>query len=122
MRHIGDQRSTTKAGYTQTVSRYQARNCTCCPLNGACHKAKGDRIIEVNHRLNQLKAQARERLTSEEGLMHRSARPVEVESAFGNLKQNKGFTRFMQRGLDKVALETGLLATAINLKKLVRIL
>jgi len=122
MRHIGDQRSTTKAGYTQTVSRYQARNCTCCPLNGACHKAKGDRIIEVNHRLNQLKAQARERLTSEEGLMHRSARPVEVESAFGNLKQNKGFTRFMLRGLDKVALETGLLATAINLKKLVRIL
>ena len=54
--------------------------------------------------------------------MHRSARPVEVESAFGNLKQNKGFTRFMLRGLDKVALETGLLATAINLKKLVRIL
>jgi len=122
MRHIGDQHSTTKAGHVQTVSRYQAGNCARCPLNGACHKAKGDRIIEVNHRLNQLKAQARERLTSEEGLMHRSARPVEVESAFGNLKQNKGFTRFMLRGLDKVALETGLLATAINLKKLVRIL
>jgi len=122
MRHIGDQRSTTKAGYVQTVSRYQASNCATCPMNGVCHKAKGNRIIEVNHRLNELKAQAREKLTSEEGLMHRSARPVEVESAFGNLKQNKGFTRFMLRGLDKVALETGLLATAINLKKLVRIL
>lgn len=122
MRHIGDQRTTNKAGYEQTVSRYQATNCVGCPLNGACHKAKGNRIIEVNHRLNELKAQAREKLTSEEGLQHRSARPVEVESAFGNLKQNKGFTRFMLRGLDKVALETGLLATAINLKKLVRIL
>ena len=122
MRHIGDQRSTTKGGHLYSVSRYQAINCANCPLNGACHKAKGDRIIEVNHRLNQLKAQAREKLTSEEGLRHRSARPVEVESAFGNLKQNKGFTRFMLRGLDKVALETGLLATAINLKKLVRIL
>jgi transposase len=120
MRHIGDQRSTTKGGHETTVSRYQARNCGSCPLNGACHKAKGNRIIEVNHRLNQLKAQAKERLTSEKGLMHRSARPVEVESAFGNLKQNKGFTRFMLRGLEKVSLETGLLAIAINLKKLAR--
>lgn len=122
MRHIGDQRSTTKAGHPFTVSRYQASNCAGCPLNGACHKAKGERIIEVNHRLNQLKAQARELLTSEEGLKHRSARPVEVESAFGNLKQNKGFTRFMLRGLDKVSLEIGLLSTAINLKKWARIL
>jgi transposase len=122
MRHIGDQLSTTKAGHVQTVSRYEALTCAGCTLRGACHKAKGNRIIEVNHRLNMLKAQARERLTSEEGLAHRSARPVEVESAFGNLKQNKGFTRFMLRGVDKVALETGLLAVAINLKKMARIL
>lgn len=122
MRHIGDQRSTTKAGHIQTVSRYQALNCAGCPLNGTCHKAQGNRIIEVNHRLNQHKAKARERLTSEEGLKHRSARPVEVESAFGNLKQNKGFTRFMLRGIDKVSLEIGLLSTAINLKKWVRII
>lgn len=122
MQHIVDQRSITKAGHPITVSRYQARNCRACPLNGACHKAKGNRIIEVNHRLGQLKAKARELLTSEAGLMHRSARPVEVESAFGNLKQNKGFTRFMLRGLDKVTLETGLLATAINLKKLAKII
>ena len=122
MRHIGDQQSTTKAGHIQNVSRFQASNCASCPLNGACHKAKGDRIIEVNHRLNVLKAQARERLTSEEGLMHRSTRPIDVESAWGNLKQNKGFTRFMLRGLDKVSLEIGLLSTAINLKKFARIL
>jgi transposase len=117
MRHIGDQRSVSKAGHVSTVSRYQAINCAGCPLNGVCHKAKGERVIEVNHRLNQLRANARERLTGEEGLMHRSKRPVEVESAFGNLKENKGFTRFMLRGLEKVSLEIGLLSTAINLKK-----
>jgi len=70
-------------------------------LNGARHKSEGNRIIEVNHRLGQLKAKTCELLTSEEGLMHRSARPVEVESAFHNLKQNKGFTRFMPEGLKK---------------------
>ena len=50
MRYISDQRSTTKGKQIQTVSRYQARNCAGCPLNGACHKAKGDRINEVDHR------------------------------------------------------------------------
>lgn len=122
MRHIGEVSSINAAGHPITTSRYQAVNCGGCPLRGACHKAQGDRIIEVNHRLNELKARARERLTSEEGLRHRSARPVEVESAFGNLKENKGFTRFMLRGIEKVSLEIGLLATATNLKKWARII
>ena len=117
MRYIGQGKVTSKSGYTSTVSRYQAVNCLNCPLNGACHKSKTNRIIEVNHRLNQLRAQARENLTSEKGRYHRSKRPVDVESAFGNLKQNKHFKRFMLRGLEKVSVETGLLAIAINLKK-----
>ena len=33
-------------------------------------------IIEVNHRNNELRALARELLTSDEGLMHRSRRPI----------------------------------------------
>jgi len=118
MHHIGDKKVTSKAGYESTISRYQATNCSNCPLNGACHKSKTNRIIEVNHRLNELRAQARERLRSERGLIHRSKRPVDVEAAFGNLKQNKNFKRYMLRGLEKVSIETGLLAIAINLKKM----
>lgn len=118
MQHIGDKKVISKAGYVSQVSRYQAQNCTDCPLNGACHKSKDNRIIEVNHRLNYLKAQAREKLRSESGLLHRSKRPVDVEAAFGNLKQNKGFRRFMLRGLEKVSIEIGLLAMAVNLKKM----
>jgi transposase len=119
MRHIGDVKKENRAGHVSTLSRYRAQNCTGCPLRGVCFKAaEGDRVIEVNHRLNTLKATARELLTSEEGLHHRGQRCAEVESAFGNLKRNMGFTRFMLRGMDKVSIETGLLATAMNLKKL----
>lgn len=119
MRHIGDVQKQNRSGHVSTVSRYRAQNCSGCPMRGACFKAaEGDRVIEVNHRLNTLKAQARELLNSEQGLHHRSQRPVEVESAFGNLKRNMGFTRFMLRGIDKVAIETGLLATAMNLRKM----
>jgi len=117
MKYIGNRNIKSKSGYVSTVSRYQAQKCEGCPLRGKCHKSKTNRIIEVNHQLNQWRAQARERLNSEKGKLHRSKRPVDVEAAFGNLKQNKGFKRFMLRGIDKVAIETGLLAIAINLKK-----
>ena len=118
MQYIGDAKVTSKAGHVSNVSRYQAANCKGCPIRGACHKSSTDRIIEVNHRLQELKALARKRLTSEQGLAHRSKRPVDVEAAFGNLKQNKQFKRYMLRGIQKVSIETGLLSIAINLKKM----
>lgn len=118
MAHIGDKTATTSTGYQAQVSIYQAANCNGCPLRGACHKSAGNRIVEVNHNLNKLKAVARERLTSKKGRAHRSQRPADVEAVFGNLKRNKDFKRFMLRGIDKVAIETGLLAVAMNLKKL----
>jgi len=108
----------TDAGYEKKINVYQARNCKGCPLRGSCHKAQGNRSVQVSHRLNELRNKARNLLTSEEGLKHRSQRPVDVEAAFGNLKHNKGFKRFLLRGHEKVEVETGLLALAINLKKM----
>ncbi|MUP40136.1 MULTISPECIES: IS1182 family transposase [Labilibaculum] len=108
----------SQAGHFKTIHVYQAQNCNGCPLRGMCHKAKGNRTIQINHRLNELRSKAREHLTSEEGLKHRSQRPVDVEAAFGNLKHNKGFKRFLLRGKEKVEIEMGLLALAINLKKM----
>ncbi len=40
-----------------------------------------------------------------------------MSSLFGNIKHNKHFKRFMLRGLEKVAIETGLLVIAHNLAK-----
>jgi transposase len=118
MTFIGTKEDITESGYKRTLSRYQAQNCTNCPLRGKCHKSKGNRIIEVSHRLNELRAKARELLLSKKGKAHRSQRPVDVEPVFGILKQNKGFRRFMLRGIDKVSVEFGLLALAHNLKKM----
>jgi hypothetical protein len=118
MKYLGNKEELTESGYKRTLSRYQAQNCINCPLRGKCHKAKGNRIIEVSHRLIELRTKARERLLSEEGKTHRSRRPIDVEPVFGILKQNKGFRRFMLRGTDKVSIEFGLIALAHNLKKL----
>ena len=104
-------------GFEQTITKYQTQNCNGCPLRSVCHKAAGNRIIEVNHNLNYHKQIARENLTSEQGIYHRSRRPQEVEAVFGNIKQNKSFRRFMLRGKKKVATEFGLVAIAHNLMK-----
>jgi transposase len=115
--NIGTYTRKNDNGFEQTITRYQAKNCQGCPLRGVCHKAKGNRIIEVNHNLNKYKQKAREKLTSEEGIAHRKQRATDVEAVFGNIKQNKGFRRFMLRGKEKVTTEFGLIAIAHNLMK-----
>jgi transposase len=115
---IKEGKRTSDNGYTSHVSCYQATRCQGCPLLGQCHKAKGNRMIEVNHRLNELKQKAKERLLSETGLYHRSKRPIEPEAVFGQMKSNNRFNRFTLRGLPKVEIEFGLMALAHNLRKL----
>jgi len=45
--------------------------------------------------------ESRELLKSDEGKKHRSKRPADVEQTFGNLKANKGFKRFLLRGIKR---------------------
>lgn len=117
MCYIGDSKRKTTTGFVQTSRRYQARNCAGCPLNGVCHRSKGNRIIEVNENLNRLKQQAHSLLNSEEGIQRRKKRCFDVEPTFGNIKQNHGFKRFLLRGKEKVEIEWGLIAIAQNLRK-----
>lgn len=117
MKNIGTYTRKNESGFEQTLTKYQAQNCEGCPLRGVCHKSKGNRIIEVNHRLNRHKQKAGENLTSETGIAHRKQRPQDVEAVFGNIKQNKGFRRFMLRGKEKVSIEFGFIAIAHNLMK-----
>jgi len=123
MEHIGDVQSKSDLGYVSTVSRYRAQNCAGCPLRCLCYKGKGNdrRVIEVNHRSNAFRAKAKERLTSEEGLYHRSRRPIEPEAVFGDIKYDHGFKRFRLRGNEKVKVEFGLVALAHNLRKYARV-
>lgn len=118
MTFIGLKHYTTDIGYEQLYRKYRAQNCEGCPMRGPCHKGRENRKIEVNPNLIRYKNLARERLNSERGKQYRSQRPVDVESVFGNIKNNKEFRRFLLRGLDKVEIEAGLLALAHNLAKL----
>lgn len=114
---IGQGTRMSSNGYEAEVYYYEAQRCEGCPLRGMCHKAKGNRRIEVNKNLNRHKATVREKLQSPRGLYHRSKRPIEVEAVFGQLKSNNKFSRFTLRGLEGVAIEFGLMALGHNLRK-----
>jgi transposase len=117
MGKVAEYKKKNASGFEQTLTKYQASNCNGCPLRGACHNSKENRSIEINHTLNKHKQTARDLLTSEEGVKHRKQRAQDVEAVFGNIKQNKGFRRFMLRGKQKVTTEFGWVAIAHNLKK-----
>ena len=120
--HSCDSRKRTDLGYEYTVSTYVAQDCSRCPVRGLCYKAKANRrTIEVNHRNNALKARARDLLMSEEGLKHRSRRPIEPEAVFGQIKYDAGFKRFHYRGQKMVEAEFANVAIAHNIRKLVSV-
>ena len=121
MENIGTGKRISSNGYGSQVVYYQAKRCEGCPLRGLCFQAKGNRKIEVNHRLKELKSEARKLLTSEKGLEHRSKRPIEVEAVFGQLKSNNKFSRFTFKGLEKVELEFLLMALGHNFRKMVAV-
>ena len=118
MHNIGQYQKKTTNGYLQTYTRYQATNCNGCPLRGLCHKSKHHRVIERNHNLIRLKAKAKEKLLSKDGVAHRKQRCWDIEAIFGDIKHNMNFKRFALRGIEKVNVEIGLVAMAHNLKKL----
>lgn len=115
---IRQEKRYTASGYQQTVSVYRAGRCEGCPLRGQCHKSKRDRQIEVNHTLDDYKARARELLTSEQGIKHRSNRPIEPEAVFGQIKECGRFRRLRLKGLTGAKIDFGLKALAHNLRKL----
>lgn len=113
----GTHKERSRNGYAQTITTYQAVGCTGCALREACHQQQGDRKIDINHNLNRLKQQADKRLKTTRGIEKRKQRCWDTEPVFANIKHNHHFKRFMLRGIEKVTVETGLLAMAHNLRK-----
>jgi hypothetical protein len=109
--------SKTDNGYTTQLRYYRSPDCSDCPFKKQCTKAAGNREIRVSMQYLYFKQQAKERLHSEEGRQLSVRRMTEPESVFGQVKNNRGFRRFLLRGLPKVSLEVGWLSLAHNLLK-----
>ena len=116
-------KSKTSNGYETETAIYRAQRCQGCPLRSRCYKGKKARKeIQVNHRLNEYKRQARKRLLSPEGVRQRGRRCIEPEAVFGQMKYDRSYKRFRHFGKDKVSMDFAFFAIASNLRKMVAIL
>ena len=65
-----------------------------------------------------LRKQSRANITTEYGIQLRINRSIQVEGAFGVIKEDYGFRRFLTRGKKKTETQFMLLAIAFNIQKL----
>lgn len=118
MSRVGTRRSRTASGYMSENARYRAVRCEGCPLRCLCFRSKGNRTVEINHRLQRYRQTARELLISDDGRRLRGQRCIEPEAVFGQMKQDFGYKRFRHFGKDKVRMDFAFFAIAFNIKKL----
>lgn len=113
--------SELKHGQLVQTAWYRCEDCTSCPQRAQCSTAKDEnkpKELKLQKTFQQKRAEAEENITTERGIFLRKCRSVQVEGAFGLLKNDFAFRRFLTRGKENIQTELFLLALAFNLKKL----
>jgi transposase len=108
----------SKSGYIADITVYECENCKDCPYKSECTKAKGNRQLWVSKNFIRQRADSLKNITTPKGIELRMNRSIQVEGAFGVLKEDYGFRRFLMRGKDKVQAEFTLLSMGYNINKL----
>lgn len=111
-------RRTAASGYTSERTVYECENCEGCPYKQKCTRAVGNRKMKVSKKFIEKRKVSYENIMSEEGIKLRVNRSNQVEGAFGVLKNDYGFTRFLTRGKPNGKTEFLFLCLGYNINKL----
>ena len=111
-------RRKSKSGYCSSVTVYECEDCSGCPHKALCTKTEGNRKFSISRKFQQQRTRSQQNITSPTGILLRINRSIQVEGAFGVLKENHGFRRFLLRGKQNVRIEFLFLAIGYNLNKL----
>ena len=95
------------------------QTCKDCPFMDKCVPKKAARRIIKRETRQHLKDEMKIRLNSKHGRNMYKKRLHPIESFFGHIKYNLGYTRFLLRSLDKVKAEFTLICLSFNLPKLI---
>lgn len=110
----------TKDGYVKTTAYYLCSDCSGCQFKDKCFQSKKypNKILTVKRELVELGEQSRRNITTPEGIQLRLNRSIQVEGAFGVLKYDRHFKRFLTRGKHNISIELYLLCLSFNINKL----
>ena len=108
----------SKNGFESLVTVYECKNCSGCIYKEKCTRSKDNKKLYVSKRFIEKRQRSYDNIMSEKGIRYRMNRSIQVEGAFGVLKNDYGFQRFLLRGKNKVKLEVLLLCFGYNINKL----
>lgn len=114
-----DSHSKTASGYTVTQKNYVCESCSGCPHRDKCFKGQYEnRKIGLSQVMAKQKEKAEQIIASDDGIILRMNRSIQVEGAFGVLKEDYAFRRFLTGGKHKTQTQFLLLSFAFNIQKL----
>lgn len=117
LRAVYEGKRKSKSGFESEVTYYECESCEGCSLKKGCTRAKGNRKMSLSKTFLRQREESLQRITSATGILLRMNRSIQSEGAFGIIKQDMGFRRFLTRGKTKVFTETLLLAIGFNINK-----
>jgi transposase len=116
LRVVGSETWVSKSGdYESEVTIYE---CEGCPLRERCTTSPKNRRMEVSKNLLALRGESEANIKSDEGILLRVNRSIQVEGAFGVTKEEHHFRRFFTRGKAGVSCELFLLCFGYDVNKL----
>ena len=122
---VAEKKTKSASGYPLTATVYECEDCEGCAHKEKCIKPGGKQHVEertkrlyVSKTFLRQRTEAEGRITSPEGVLLRLNRSIQVEGAFGVLKEDMSFRQFLLRGKVKVQVEFLILCMAYNIKKL----
>ena len=118
LKPVGIIHKQSRTGYCSEITIYECENCSDCNCKAKCTKAKGNRQMKVSKKFIEKRQVSYENISSEEGILLRINRSIQVEGAFGVLKSDYNFNRFLTRGKTNVINEYILLCFGYNVNKL----
>jgi len=118
LKPIGITHRTSATGYRSEITIYECEDCSGCQYKTRCTKASGNRRMQVSKTFVEKRQVSYENITTEEGILLRVNRSIQVEGAFGVLKNDYSFNRFLTRGKNSVKTEFMLLCFGYNVTKL----
>jgi len=115
----------SQTGYPIVTTVYSCARCDGCLYKAKCIKGASKKPLEtrsknlhVSKNFQRQRTEMEARINTDEGILLRINRSIQIEGAFGVLKQDMNFRRFLLRGQVKVQTELLLLAIAFNINKL----
>lgn len=109
------------SGFESIVTRYQCESCAGCVLRDKCFRSKHpdkNREFDISKTFLRQRQHATKQITSQEGMLLRINRSIQVEGAFAVIKEDYAFRRFLTRGTENVRTEMLLMAMGYNLFRL----